>query len=263
MSRLDVLVSNLDAMNQPTGMDELRVSTSVRLAETEDGAVLLDIRQGLCFAMESVGTQIWRMLVKGRSLGQIQDRLVSLYPDVPRERLEEDVAQFIRALKEKELVGCAEASSPPILLTSLVKFGQKSSRTRQPAKSRHAARHFLFWRALLYLIAFDLFGFGSNFSRTYELVRRLRTTAAQSQGEAAGRVCRAVNYACICYPKRVLCLQRSAVTTCLLRLCGIPAEMVLGAQKFPFKAHAWTEVNRQPVNEGKDVQKLYLVWDRC
>jgi hypothetical protein len=53
------------------------------------------------------------------------------------------------------------------------------------------------------------------------------------------------------------------VTTCLLRTCGIPAQMVIGAQEFPFKAHAWTEVDGRAINERRDVQKVYLVWERC
>jgi hypothetical protein len=72
-----------------------------------------------------------------------------------------------------------------------------------------------------------------------------------------------MNYACVFYPKHVLCLQRSAVTTCLLRDCGVPAKMVMGAQKVPFKAHAWTEVNCSAVNERRNVQKVYAVWERC
>jgi hypothetical protein len=39
--------------------------------------------------------------------------------------------------------------------------------------------------------------------------------------------------------------------------------MVVGAQKVPFKAHAWTEVNGQAINELRDVQKTYGVWERC
>jgi len=81
--------------------------------------------------------------------------------------------------------------------------------------------------------------------------------------DAVERISKAVNYACVAYPKRVLCLQRSAVTTCLLRSWGVPAQMVMGAQKVPFKAHAWTEVDGRAINERREVQKIYGVWERC
>ncbi len=70
-------------------------------------------------------------------------------------------------------------------------------------------------------------------------------------------------YACIWYPKQVLCLQRSAVAVTMLRRYGIPAEMVIGAQRLPLKAHAWVEVGGRVVNDKPEVQSDYLVMERC
>jgi len=122
---------------------------------------------------------------------------------------------------------------------------------------------FLFWKALVGLIAFDLLGLSRSFARMHRLVRSWKLAPRTAPPEMVDRVCKAVNYACIWYPKRVLCLQRSAVTTCLLRNCGVAAQMVMGAQKLPIKAHAWTEVNGRAINELKDVQRTYGVWERC
>ena len=36
-----------------------------------------------------------------------------------------------------------------------------------------------------------------------------------------------------------------------------------GAQNLPFKAHAWTEVHGRAVNERRDVQRTYRIWNRC
>ena len=122
---------------------------------------------------------------------------------------------------------------------------------------------FLFWKALMGLLAYDLLGFGHNFARMHKSVSTWKVKSRTALPDTADHVCNAVNYACVAYPKRVLCLQRSAVTTCLLRTCGVPAQMVLGAQKVPFKAHAWTEIGGRAINEPRDVQKIYGVWERC
>ncbi len=122
---------------------------------------------------------------------------------------------------------------------------------------------FLFWKALIGLVAFDLLGFGRNFARIHHLVSNWKVHSQEGSPDVVDRVCNAVNYACVVYPKSVLCLQRSAVTTCLLRSCGVAAHMVIGAQKVPFKSHAWTEVDGRPINERRDVQKIYGVWERC
>lgn len=117
-------------------------------------------------------------------------------------------------------------------------------------------------KVLLCLAAYDLFRLGHNFGRMHSCVRSKKVSFIRKTANGVEAVCEAVNAACVWYPKRVLCLQRSAVTTYLLRSYGVPATMVLGAQKMPFKAHAWTEVNGQPVNERRDVQKIYSVWER-
>ena len=122
---------------------------------------------------------------------------------------------------------------------------------------------FLFCKALIGLAAFDLLLLVRNFAALHRIVRNWKLNGRKASLDTTDRVCDAVNHACSWYPKRALCLQRSAVTTCLLRSCGVPAEMVIGAQKLPFKAHAWVEVNRRAVNERIDVQTIYGVWERC
>ncbi len=122
---------------------------------------------------------------------------------------------------------------------------------------------FLTWRALIALLTFDILGFGRNFAKMHRFVSSRKVAPRLAAADAVGRVCHAVNSACVWYPKRVLCLQRSAVITSMLRHYGIPAQMVLGAQKVPFKAHAWTEVDGRAINERNDVQKKYGVWERC
>ena len=122
---------------------------------------------------------------------------------------------------------------------------------------------FLVWKALLGLFAFDVLGFGNNFAKMHRFVTRWRVSPRRAPGDGVGRVCEAINYACVWYPKRVLCLQRSLVTTCLLRHCGVPAQMAMGARNLPFKAHAWTEVDGCAINERRDVQNIYEVLELC
>jgi hypothetical protein len=77
------------------------------------------------------------------------------------------------------------------------------------------------------------------------------------------KLCRVVDYACVFYFKRVLCLQRSAATTLFLRRHGWNAEMVIGAQMLPFKSHAWCEINSAVVNDKPYILDVYSVLERC
>ena len=120
----------------------------------------------------------------------------------------------------------------------------------------------LFFQALFALSVYDILTALRPFKALHSTVKHWKVADNPADEDTIDRVCRAVNYACVWYPKQALCLQRSFVTTYLLRKHGVPAQMVLGAQKLPFKAHAWVEVNGRAVNERSNVQ-AYGVWERC
>lgn len=121
----------------------------------------------------------------------------------------------------------------------------------------------LFLKALVGLLAFDLYGYSRDFRKLYRYVKNSPVSPRECHQGVVEEACKAVNYACVWYPKHVLCLQRSAVLTCLLRDCGVAAEMVMGAQIMPFKAHAWTEVEGKAINERRDVTTFYSALERC
>jgi len=122
---------------------------------------------------------------------------------------------------------------------------------------------FLVLQAYLKLIQFDLLMARKNFAALYSKVREYPRGKQVPSPDAADKICAAVDMACIWYWKEVQCLQRSAAATCLLKKYGVPAQMVIGAQQMPFKAHAWVEVNGRVVNDKPYVPQMYAVLDRC
>lgn len=121
----------------------------------------------------------------------------------------------------------------------------------------------LFLQSWFLLFVYDVLSMLCRFQTLYSMVKGWNVSGGPAATDTVERVCTAMNYACVWYPKRALCLQRSFVTTYVLRKHGITAQMVLGAQKIPFKAHAWVEVEGQAINERSNVQASYAVWDRC
>jgi hypothetical protein len=122
---------------------------------------------------------------------------------------------------------------------------------------------FLVLRAYLRLVQFDLYLARGNFQALYDTVRTFPITEMPTSVDSTERICAAVDMACIWYWKEVLCLQRSAATACLLKRYGVPAQMMIGAQQMPFKAHAWVEVQGQVVNDKPYMREMYAVLDRC
>jgi hypothetical protein len=122
---------------------------------------------------------------------------------------------------------------------------------------------FFFAEAFLGLIRFDLYLARGDFAALYQRVRESPAESGSFAPDVTERLCSAVDMACIWYWKEVLCLQRSAATACLLKKYGVAAQLVLGAQHMPFKAHAWVEVGGRVVNDKPYVQEIYAVLDRC
>jgi hypothetical protein len=118
-------------------------------------------------------------------------------------------------------------------------------------------------KAYLKLIHFDLYLAHGNFAALYDKVRHYPISKKTAPGDAVEQICSALDMACIWYWKEALCLQRSAATACLLKRHGIPAQLVIGAQQMPFKAHAWVEVGGRVVNDKPYVPEIYAVLDRC
>ncbi|HET6843556.1 MAG TPA: lasso peptide biosynthesis B2 protein [Candidatus Angelobacter sp.] len=243
----------------------LAPSTSVRTIDTIDGAVLLDIRQGLCLSMTPISVKVWRLLTLNYTPDQIIDALCNEFKDVRREQIQEDVVEYLTDLQRKGLLLVREPVRRDLIVELLLSlFRCRSRLARHGVLPAHIAMpRCLMLKAVLALLAFDVFRFGENFPRIHSVVKAWPVARKVAPHDAMDRVCNAVNYACVLYPKRALCLQRSLVTTCLARSCGIAAQMVIGVQKIPLKAHAWTEINERPINERKDVRSIYLLWDRC
>jgi hypothetical protein len=114
------------------------------------------------------------------------------------------------------------------------------------------------WRLMRVDVALQTRGFG----HVYGAVARHRTRAVAWPDGIVTAVCRAVDRACTLYPRRALCLQRSAAAVFVLRDHGVAAALVIGARKHPFRAHAWVEVDGIVVNDKRGVKDYYDELDR-
>ena len=117
------------------------------------------------------------------------------------------------------------------------------------------------WALLIYFECIMRF---RKFKHLHSIIRGFqpRTTSTHERLSST-ELCHAMDVACVLYFKRVLCLQRSAATTFLLRRYGWTAEMVIGAQVVPFRSHAWVEIDGAVVNDRPYMLDIYQVLERC
>jgi hypothetical protein len=121
----------------------------------------------------------------------------------------------------------------------------------------------LLLNAYAQLFRFELYLVRRDFGSLYETVRLQRTEGTRLAAPSVEEICAAVDTACAWYWKQVLCLQRSAALTCLLRQHGRPAQIIVGVQQSPFRAHAWVEVDGRVVNDKPYLPEMYAVLDKC
>jgi hypothetical protein len=121
----------------------------------------------------------------------------------------------------------------------------------------------LFWEAYCNLMLFHRYVSRGDFAGLYKNVREYPVAKGTFSADATDRVSSAINLASIWFWKEVLCLERAAAATCLLRRHGAAAQLVIGVQRLPFKAHAWVEIDGSVVNDKPYTPEIYQVLDRC
>lgn len=80
-----------------------RVSDTVRSTHGQDGAIVLDIRQGQMFNLNVVGSRILELLKNESTQPTIVDEIVREF-GVGRDRAEKEVQEFLETLMQMRLV---------------------------------------------------------------------------------------------------------------------------------------------------------------
>jgi len=80
-----------------------RLSDTVRSTHSQDGAIVLDIRQGQIFNLNFVGSLILELLTCGSTESAIVDRISREF-GVSRDLAKNDVRDFLQNLKKCRLV---------------------------------------------------------------------------------------------------------------------------------------------------------------
>jgi len=92
------------AMDEPIiTTEDIVIAPGVRETASEDGAVLLDIEQGICFSLNPVGLKIWELLKTHHSVDEIADDVAQDFP-ISRSQILSDVVEFLQSLEAKRLI---------------------------------------------------------------------------------------------------------------------------------------------------------------
>lgn len=263
-------------MTLSTSLAAPAIPLSIIAKKHRDGSVVLSTVTDRIFKLNGVGALTWTILEQSSralNVDEVVDELYQQY-EISRAQLQTDTARFLTALADAGLV--ARLVDPNGRETYRIQEGawgttsttvagvtSEMSPNVVPAASfpettkTHPGKKETL-TALCGLFAFDLLLRFRGFEALIKKVAGWPTAEPHTTDtELCRRVCAAVNRAQMYYPKKAMCLQHSAVVTCLLRRHAVPAQMVLAAQEFPAKAHAWVEVSGAVVNDFKQVKTRY------
>lgn len=84
-------------------MNAFAPASNVETATTEDGTVLLDVDQGRFYGLNSTGTEVWQLLINGRSVEQITGDFAARY-NAPPERIRTDIDAIVSQLRDRGLL---------------------------------------------------------------------------------------------------------------------------------------------------------------
>jgi hypothetical protein len=85
------------------GLPMYKVSEGIRSTHGQDGAIVLDIRQGQMFNLNFVGSRILELLETGATESAIVDEISQKF-EVSRDIAESDVREFMESLKQHRLL---------------------------------------------------------------------------------------------------------------------------------------------------------------
>ena len=248
--------------------------------------MLLSIAEDRVCKLNGVGALTW-MILEDVSDGLTLDEIVGalehqfdainaedeLLYEVPHEQLRTDTDRFLKKIASFGLIQVSRDSHRGELYSinadvSGTTSALETASTQFCSVDEDVTEAGTFSRretfsAFAGLLAFDLLLKFGGFKRMIRRIEQWPTAEPlTTDREICRRVRGMVDRAQMFYPKKAMCLQHSAVVTCLLRRRGVPAELVLAAQDFPPKAHAWAEVAGEVVNDHTAVKSEYRVLKR-
>jgi len=251
-----------------------------RVRKHKDGSVLLSITEDRICKLNGVGALTWMVLEDipvslslDEIIGALEERFEAINAEgelryeVPHDRLRQDTSRFLEKMVSMRLLQVSRNSGGLEFYSIHEDISGTTTSPEAPPLINHSSEGVfediqLSWRetlgAFVGLLTFDVLLRCAGFQYLIKKVERWPTAEPRSTDrEVCRRVRAMVDRAQMYYPKKAMCLQHSAVVTCLLRRRGVPAEMVLGAQEFPPKAHAWAEVLNQVVSDSPGVKSKY------
>jgi hypothetical protein len=125
----------------------MKISEHVRTTITQDGAVLMNIKEGQMITLNPIGSIIWQQLSDGHSPERIAGKLAAEF-QIPQDQAIADVNEFLEQLEKHHLVESVESTGtrtplgfkPMGLLCNLFGARKSAAEPSAPQSKRYSTK---------------------------------------------------------------------------------------------------------------------------
>ncbi|MBP2323008.1 hypothetical protein JOF56_003393 [Kibdelosporangium banguiense] len=224
-------------------MNEFTVPDSVHAAEDSNGdLVLLNQATGRWHKLNRTGTDVFLALRSDVGLDEAVEALIHRHPDIPAERIRQDVDRLVGTLVERGLLVLADdfkRSAAAVLMTPA-----------KPGRPITAGQWVITMAGFVLAVVLLRLPFRIVTTSVIRL-RRLLLRRNASVDEARS-ILAAAHRVSTYYPGRVACLELSLTAVLAGALSGLGIDWCLGTAVDPQTFHAWIEVEGEPVTDPSD-----------
>lgn len=90
-------------MTKPSLTTCVRINDDVLFQELQGESVLLNLKSGVYFGLDKVGTRVWQLIRENKDLAAVLDSMVQEY-DVTAEKCSQDLLDLVAKMVEQGLV---------------------------------------------------------------------------------------------------------------------------------------------------------------
>lgn len=224
------------------------LSWSPLILSCEQGgfAVVLSLHDGRYHAFDEQGSRIWALVGGSTTFGALLQSVARDMDQEP-EGIRADLGAFVTDLIGRKFLTTAPVAPPP----------QKLPRTALESRAVIAPPSVVVCIIGLLFTAIALRV--TSLSRLWRFAHRRLGQPVDHASTASfvNTLACTMRQASAWSPLKAQCLEQSLLMLAILRSAGIDADLRFGVLMFPFRAHAWIEVDGHPVTDTTETLKLY------
>lgn len=80
------------------------VSKELVFRKEADGALIFNPDTGNVYALNKTGVFLWKKILQGQTLSQLEKKLKQTYPDVNNKKIRRDLQTFLKQLLKNKLI---------------------------------------------------------------------------------------------------------------------------------------------------------------